>query len=222
MVHHVSRGVIGGDILVSQTGISLLTLKHSLMGCKKEDRYKKAGLVYSVEDTPVRSAAVFVLFAHLDDSPILLLIRRSQHVALHKGDVAFPGGVREASDLSDLETAYRETEEEIGAHVDQIEFWGELNKVETSTGFTVTPFTGQLLDVSSLTPQRREVAEIIMAPMNALIDPHAVRSISVLNGAEIEHVPAYAYNGHVIWGATARILSQVIYTSCLKTSVKLS
>ena len=192
------------------------------MGCKNGDRYIEDGLVASVKETPVRNAAVFLLFANLEGSPILLFIRRSQHVALHKGDIAFPGGVREASDLSYLETAYRETEEEIGVHVDQIEFWGELNRVETSTGFTVTPFTGQLLDVSSLTPQHREVAEIIMAPMNALIDPHALRSMCVLKGSEIVSAPAYAYNGNVIWGATARILSQVIYTSCSKTSAKLS
>ena len=222
MVDHASSGAIGGDVLVSQTGISLSTLEHSLMGCKKEDRYKEDGLGSSVEGIPERSAAVFLLFANLDGSPVLLLIRRSQHVALHKGDIAFPGGVRESTDLSYLETAYRETEEEIGAHVDQIEFWGELNNVETSTGFTVAPFTGRLLDVSSLTPQHSEVAEIIMAPVSALIDPDAVRSMSVLSGAEIVHAPAYAYNGHVIWGATGRILSQVIYRSCLNTSAKLS
>ena len=110
----------------------------------------------------------------------------------------------------------------IRAHVDQIEFWGELNRVETSTGFTVTPFTGQLLDVSSLTPQHREVAEIIMAPVNTLIDPRALRSMSVLKGSEIVSAPAYAYNGNVIWGATARILRQVIYISCSKASAKLS
>ena len=157
-------------------------------------------------------AGVFVLFAPGARGPVVLLTRRSQHVAYHKGEVSFPGGAREPGDDGLLATALRETVEELGVGAEEIEPWGGLSPVATSTGFAVMPFTGRLPAKARLSPCPLEVDEVFEVPVSALLDAACVRDISVLEGDELRRRPAYAHEGRVVWGATAMILTEVLET----------
>ena len=163
--------------------------------------------------SPARSgrenAAVFVLFAACEGEPGILLTRRSQKVAHHKGEVAFPGGVEEPGDAGPLDTARRETVEELGVRPEDIEPWGALSPLVTSTGFLVLPFTGRLANPDRMSPSADEVSEAFCMPVSTLLDPGCVRDISVLEGDELKRGRAYACGGRVVWGATAKILNEI-------------
>jgi 8-oxo-dGTP pyrophosphatase MutT (NUDIX family) len=159
---------------------------------------------------PEREAAVFVLFTETENGAAVLLIRRPRDTGRHRGEWAFPGGVREAEDASLLSTAYRETEEELGIPADAIERWGELDPVSTvGTGFLVWPFTGKVAADFALAPSAREVDEVAMMPVETFTAPHMRRSISLRRDGAQRELRAYASEGRVVWGATARILSQI-------------
>lgn len=91
---------------------------------------------------PLRAAAVLVPVVMRETEPTVLLTRRTDHLHHHPGQVSFPGGRVEEHDQSPIETALRETEEEIGLHREHVELLGSLPQYKTGTGFDVTPVVG--------------------------------------------------------------------------------
>ena len=156
-----------------------------------------------------RPAAVLVPFSGTDGEPCLVLTRRSQLVRNHKGEIAFPGGIPEATDGSPLRTAVRETVEELGVRESDLTIWGELDSVETSTGYTLSVFTGRLENFDGTRFSRREIDEVLAVPVATLFAPESARDESRLIEGRLSSRPTYSYNGHVIWGATARIIAQL-------------
>jgi len=122
-------------------------------------------------------------------------------VVFHKGQVSFPGGTREPSDSSLLQTALRETEEEIGLEAKDIGVLGELDDMLTFvTNYVISPFVGLIPYPHSLKTNGKEVKGIFSVPLSFLMDEANFKLDSY----------AYEYEGHTIWGATARILRQFI------------
>lgn len=157
-----------------------------------------------------RSAAVFVLFTERNGRAEVLLMRRPRLRGRHRGEWAFPGGMREPEDEGLLQTAFRETEEELGIPASAIEFWGPLEPVTTvGTQFSVWPFTGRLDPAARLVPSKAEVEEIARFPVDTFISLSMRRSIQLRRGGLLRNLRAYALDGMVVWGATARILSQI-------------
>ena len=161
-------------------------------------------------ERPGRIAAVYVLFGGPEDGPELLLMRRSGEVRHHRNEWAFPGGVSEPADETLRHTALRETVEELGVGLSDVRHWGALDPVNTRTGFVVWPFVGRLLSQDSMSLSRREVAEVINVPFAELSRPESGRTISIVEENGIRNTHAYAYNGRIIWGATARIIRQAL------------
>ncbi len=156
------------------------------------------------------SAAVFVLFTVLENQAKVMLMRRPRTRGRHRGEWAFPGGVREAHDEGLLGTAFRETEEELGIPGSAIDHWGALEPVTTvGTKFQVWPFTGWLEPSTRITPSDDEVEEVASFPLETFTSPSMRRSIRLRKGDLVRDLRAYAHQGMVIWGATARILSQI-------------
>ncbi len=159
---------------------------------------------------PGRVAAVYVLFGGREEDPELLLIRRSGEVRHHRNEWAFPGGVSEPADETLRHTALRESIEELGIGPSDVCHWGALDPVNTRTGFLVWPFVGRLVSQKSMSLSRREVAEVIYVPFSEISRPESGRTISIVEGDGIRNTHAYAYNGRIIWGATARIIQQAL------------
>lgn len=163
-----------------------------------------------LETTTLRSAAVFVLFTERNGKAEVLLMRRPRLRGRHRGEWAFPGGMREPEDEGLLQTAFRETEEELGIPPSAIEYWGPLEPVTTvGTQFCVWPFTGRLDPAARLVPSEDEVEEIARFPVDTFISLSMRRSIQLRRGGLLRNLRAYALDGMVVWGATARILSQI-------------
>jgi len=156
-------------------------------------------------------AAVLLLLHHSAGSDRVVLTVRSHDVEHHKGQISFPGGmVHEADD--DLQvTALRETWEEIGVKPEHIETIGQLDDTITNSNFVVTPFVGVLTRAPyEYVPSPIEVAEVIEPPLGHLLDPANLRWEERETGGKIRQLPAYWFEGHRIFGATARMLHEFL------------
>lgn len=155
-------------------------------------------------------SAVMVLLYPKDGEYCILLNKRSEEVEHHKGEISFPGGARDAEDDGPLDTALRETEEEMGIRREDISVLGEMDEVTTRTQFLVNVFAGTISYPYRFSPSAIEIAEVIEFPLSALIDP-ASRRVETRweNGQPITSY-SYAHGEHVVFGATARILQQFL------------
>ncbi len=151
-------------------------------------------------------AAVLVPLVERPEGMTVLLTRRTDHLDDHPGQVSFPGGRVEAHDAGPVETALRETEEEIGLERRYIEVVGALDHYETVTGFLITPVVGLVTPGFSLTLDDFEVAEAFEVPLDFVLDPvNHERQSRVVRGIE-RHYYVLPYEDHFIWGATAGML----------------
>jgi 8-oxo-dGTP pyrophosphatase MutT (NUDIX family) len=157
----------------------------------------------------VRAAVLCPLFIQEGEAN-LLLIKRSQQLKHHKGEVSFPGGVKESSDRSLLETCLRETEEEVGIKSRDVTIIGRLDEVDTTTGFLVSPFLGLIPHPYSFQLNNQEVEHLIMVPIAQFIEVSNQYDFYYFNGQRLISLIAYHINSQVIWGATARIVEQLI------------
>ncbi len=138
--------------------------------------------------------------------PTILFTQRTAHLARHSGQVSFPGGRSEASDLSPLETALRETKEETGIDASFVSVAGYLPRYRTGTGFDISPVVGVLSDGFTLAPNPDEVAEAFEAPLSFFLDPANRRKETRIWGGRERSFYVFTPQGRTIWGATAAIL----------------
>jgi 8-oxo-dGTP pyrophosphatase MutT (NUDIX family) len=135
----------------------------------------------------------------------LLFIRRAGGLPDHAGQVSFPGGVQEAGDVSLYATALRESEEEVGVDSASVECVGALAPVSTLEKYWIQPFLSiwPAGEYRSASPE--EVAHVFRVPLAWLLAADESVEVEVeVPGARLR-VPAYIYDGEVIWGATRRI-----------------
>ncbi|MCD6152147.1 MAG: CoA pyrophosphatase [Deltaproteobacteria bacterium] len=157
----------------------------------------------------VRAAVLCPLFIREGEAQ-LLLIKRSQQLKHHKGEVSFPGGVKESHDNSLLETCLRETEEEVGIKSGDVTIIGRLDEVDTTTGFLVSPFLGLIPHPYSFQLNKQEVEHLITVPIAQFIEVTNQHDFYYFNGQRLISLIAYHVNSQVVWGATARIVEQLI------------
>ena len=154
----------------------------------------------------VKAAVLLPLILRAEGEPHLLFTRRTDRLARHSGQVSFPGGRSEQSDLSPVETALRETFEETGIAPSFVTVAGYLDRYLTGTGFDIQPVVGLVQEGFGLVPDPREVAEIFEVPLAFLCDPANRRRENRDVGGRQRSFFAFSYGGHEIWGATAAIV----------------
>jgi 8-oxo-dGTP pyrophosphatase MutT (NUDIX family) len=149
----------------------------------------------------LKTSAVLIPLFYNQGQYHVLFTERSDEVNFHKGQVCFPGGTQEPSDSSLLETALRESEEEISLNAKDVEILGELDDSLTFTSnYVISPFVAFIPHPHSLRTDGKEVKEAFSVPLSFLMDEANFKQDSY----------TYEYEGHIIWGATARILRQFI------------
>lgn len=163
-----------------------------------------------IERPDFRHAAVLMPLYWLGDEPHVVFTKRSDKVPHHKGQIAFPGGSIDALDSDAFAAARRETWEEIGIPVDDVTLLGRLDDIITITHFVVTPFVAEIPAGFAYRPNDFEIDEIFDVPLRELADPTRMREERV----EFENRPYPIYyfdhKGYNIWGATAKILRQML------------
>jgi 8-oxo-dGTP pyrophosphatase MutT (NUDIX family) len=140
----------------------------------------------------------------------VLLTKRTDSLRNHAGQISFPGGSRDESDATPLHAALREMHEELGIPPGRVEVLGLLDEILTITQFRVVPFVGVIPPDFRYVANSAEIAEIIEVPIAHLLKPEIQRTqIDQVLGRERE-IYFYDYGRHVIWGATARILRNLL------------
>ena len=161
------------------------------------------------EKIDLKPAAVLLPLV-LRHEPHVLLTQRTHHLTRHAGQVAFPGGRADANDISLVETALRETQEETGIDPAFVTVAGFLDAYETGTGYAILPVVGLLSDGFALSPHAVEVAEIFEVPLAFLLDPANKQQQSREFQGRLRSFYSFTYEGHYIWGATAAMLLSLV------------
>jgi 8-oxo-dGTP pyrophosphatase MutT (NUDIX family) len=166
----------------------------------------------SAAPPPGVPAAVLVPLFARDGALHLLYTTRSATLALHAGQVAFPGG-RHApeSDATLLATALRETTEEIGVAAHDVDVLGALDPIHTfSSNFLVTPFVACIPHPYEFRPNPHEVHDVFSIPLATLADPATIVAETwTIDGRSVP-IASYRLEGRTIWGATQRITATLI------------
>ncbi len=174
-------------------------LKHIL--CSRQKK--------TLTDKNLKSSAVLVPLFNDGEELHILFTRRSNIVLHHKGQISFPGGQSHKDDSDLLQTALRESWEEIGLKPKDVQILGELDDIPTFTsGFNIRPFVGIIPYPYSFKLNQQETTEILDIPLSALMESSSCQNDAV--GADGIKQVAYVYKGQTIWGATARIVKQLV------------
>ena len=154
-------------------------------------------------------AAVLVALFDRDRELHVVLTKRRDDLRRHAGETSFPGGRRDPGEADLRETALREAREEIGLPSAEVELIGALQPTPTIvTGYAVYPFVGLIEDGHRWDPSTLEVAEVIELPLSALV-AGAQRIRLVRRGIPFR-TDTYVVGDHMVWGATARILADLL------------
>ena len=154
-------------------------------------------------------AAVFLIFYREFGKWSIILTKRSKKVRSHKSEISFPGGTKDIKDLKLIDTAIREVKEEIGLDKKEIRVVGQMQPVYTKTGYKISPFVGVVSDQVKFVINKSEVYELIKFPLNQLYDDDINKKELKMNDQFVEIVSTYSYQGYFIFGATAKILSEI-------------
>lgn len=164
----------------------------------------------SIEGSDAVPAAVLIPLFKKDGHLHVLFTKRTEKVEHHKGQICFPGGASSPEDSTTLVTALREAFEEVGIREEDVNILGSLDDMITSTNFVVSPFVGAIPYPYNFQVSKDEVAELIEVPLKALMNKRNVRQEYEIRGGLLFPVYFYEYNGYVIWGATARLLTHFL------------
>ena len=159
----------------------------------------------SLETTNYRLASVLVVI--YGEKPVVIMTEKPKHMKFHAGEISFPGGKLEPDDSDLLETALRETREEIGLTITKEQVIGQLEPVVTlNSGFMILPFVAVIDSVPILSPNG-EVEEIFHISLDSFLktmarDPDPSHNL-------IQEMYTFEYEDKTVWGASARILKQI-------------
>ena len=164
----------------------------------------------NIEYRNPKTAAVLILFYPVKGVPHIVLMKRNSYPGVHSDQISFPGGKVENHDEHLAATALRESHEELGILPEKVALLGELTQVYIPpSNFLVNPFVGFSNSQPNFVPHSLEVTEVIEVPYSVVIDPINFKNVKInIRDSEVE-VPAYILNNHIVWGATAMMLSEL-------------
>lgn len=166
-------------------------------------------IAYQAGEFP-RQASVLVLFTD-DHNPEIIFTLRAQHLSNHPGEVAFPGGMWEPQDVNLLQTALRESHEEVGLPPGDVILLGACRSRSTRAGVVVTPFVGVIAAHTELVPNRSELDAVFRVPLAAFHSGMIQTRTDIFSHAGKSYrVPAYEHQGYEIWGFTAALTQEII------------
>ena len=156
-----------------------------------------------------KPAAVLIPVQERQDGDYLVLTKRADHLSTHKGQIAFPGGRVDAGDADVIETALRESQEEIGIDPECVKILGRLDEFTAGYGLVVTPVVAVIPPHCKFRIDPAETTAVASVPIRSLMErPNFILDDRPSPGGH----PSYHFyvNGWDVWGVTARIIAQFL------------
>ncbi len=199
--------------MTNQQFIKLLkqSLKDTLPGWETQQKFMPIKGLPNISyrsNNSLRKGAVLACLYEDNNELMTILIERTQDTTPHSGQIAFPGGKYEEFDENQIQTAFREAEEEVGLNPNDLELLGQLSPIEIPvSGFTVLPVVAWHNGIPNLNGNPHEVESMIQTPLFPLIKSLRIQEIPVR-----EHqvtTPCFLTQKHIVWGATAMVLGEL-------------
>lgn len=191
---------------------NLLNEIQNLPGEKAHKDFYPLRITTSERPSNTRLSAVGIHFFQNESIWHFILIERSEYDGHHSKQIAFPGGKKDPNDIDLVQTAIRESEEEINISMENAEFIGAISSVYIPvSNFEVTPYIFIHDKQPKLEKSVKEVNEIIFVKCSDLLDERllSIRDIKISEGSLIKGVPCFILNEKIVWGATALMLSEL-------------
>lgn len=158
-----------------------------------------------------RTTAVLIILFPYSDSIHTVFMQRPDYTGFHGGQISFPGGKQEKQDENLTGTALREASEETGINFNESEVLGSLTPLYIPVSNTmVTAVPCWLDNIPAFKPDPREVDFLIIADLKKLAEPDAIRTKQMIIRDSSYDIKYFNYDGHVIWGATAMMLNELL------------
>jgi 8-oxo-dGTP pyrophosphatase MutT (NUDIX family) len=198
------------EAFLPQMSNALNEIKTKIRNLSLNTNEWKRGLGDSEESL---ASAVLIPLTVKENELAILLTKRSAYLDRHSGQISFPGGVIESGDNTPLDTAFRETNEEIGIQKKQIELLGSLEPFNSKTGFFIYPFIGWIEDLNGLKKSSVEVDKILCIPLSWLNNPDNFTQEDYVgpNGFKKKVWVYTPFEGETVWGITAKIIQDFLY-----------
>ena len=158
---------------------------------------------FSVDGNRLASVLI-IIYGH---NPIILMTKKAKTLKQHGGEISFPGGKWQSSDDDLLETAIRETNEELSLSIDRSQVLGQLDNVTTlNSKYTITPFISIIDKIPTLKPNS-EVESVLHIPLLPFLE--TISNDTSPEHNSIKEMYALTFEKHIVWGASARMLRQL-------------
>jgi len=174
-------------------------------------RIKELEAGYIKKMNPKKAGVLALFYPNERKSTNLLLTLRKTYQGVHSNQIGFPGGRSEEEDLDIMQTALRETHEEVGVPPQQVSVIKSLSEIYIPpSNFEVQPFIGLYKDPKPFVLQESEVEALVEVSLSDFMDDAKVftQKLSTSYAKNID-VPAFKLNGYTVWGATAMMLSEI-------------
>lgn len=158
-----------------------------------------------INNNHTRLAAVMIIIC--GKTPTVIMTERPITMNHHGGEISFPGGTWKDEDVDLLDTALRETREELDVEITNSDVIGQLRPVTTlNSGFKITPFVAILDSIPKMNPNS-EIESILTIPLVSLLD--TIRNDTNPNHQSIQEMYVFTFKDYIIWGASARMIKQI-------------
>jgi 8-oxo-dGTP pyrophosphatase MutT (NUDIX family) len=156
----------------------------------------------------IKAAAVMIILTVINEKIYILFTHRTDIVSTHKDQVSFPGGLQELKDENLIQTAIRETNEEIGILINENNIYGNLPEQRSISGFQIHPFVCYIENLENIKLNQAEVKHIFTIPLDWILDHKnwSFETYKSPDGKERQVVFFQKYKNEIVWGITGQIL----------------
>ncbi len=170
-------------------------------------------------DMNATPSAVLIPIFEKNGEDHILFTKRTETVEHHKGQISFPGGRRDKEDENLLQTALRESLEEVGIRPEDVDVLGDLDEEKTYvSNYVISPYVGFIPYPYPFVTSPDEVDRLLEIPVSSLLDKNSFREEIQSNGDKRYRAYFFQYGDDVIWGATSRILKRLFDLACSNSS----
>lgn len=169
--------------------------------------------------SPYRLAGVLIPVIETNDTKAtrtttlsMVFVQRATGLPQHSGEVAFPGGAfKTVTDKTIKDTALRETEEEIGVHLNQVQVLGAMKPLRSISNFCIIPLLGAVTPPYTFTPDHHEIQEIFTVPLAFLLSPKNHQIVTRTFNGHDHRLHYFNYQKFTIWGVTGELVYRVLH-----------